>query len=309
MAPPSLLFNGKEDPGLRAKWVEAVASSDKTLSIELKDATFATVRFEAQALEKGAAGGAAAPEAVKPAEPVRPGGAKAPDTVPATAAAGAGPSHIEIPGRAATSRRVVSDRVRQAAADALEGIRVMGLSQQQGGYPRFMRSTEAAHGPFNEAISNIKADVEAIQRGDGSAVEKFHVHIQDARRGLDQILAAYAGRADRGAPVQVPALKARFAAIDEAMTAAEKSSAATDASGLSDRPGSNGRVVPGAKPAVGEPPDLAAGSAAPKPAATTRVLHAAADALDVIRGMGLSNRQGGWPRFMRDTTRIARTIQ
>jgi hypothetical protein len=268
-----LLFNGKEDAGLRAKWIQAVASSDKTLSIELKDATFATVKFEPRALEKGTADAQAAPPApVKPAEPVRSGGAKAPDPQ----AGGGGLPGIVAPGRPATSQPAVSDQVRQAAQDALETIRGMGLSQQQGGYPRFMRSTEAAHGPFNEAIANIKADVEAIQRGDDSAVQKFHVHIRDAQQGLDQILAGATG--PRGPTVQVPVLKARFAAIEESMTAAEKSSAAADAGRLWEPPGNGDRVAPGTKAAVGEMPDLGAAKPAPDPvAATTKLPIAAPD--------------------------------
>ena len=129
----------------------------------------------------------------------------------------------ELPDIAAvgsTSQPVVSDRVRQAAAGALEVIRVMGLSQLQGGYPRFMRSADATHRSFNDAISSIKTDVEAIQRGEGTAIVQFHSHIQAAQRGLDQILAGATG--PRGPAVQVPDLKARFTAIDEAMTAAEK---------------------------------------------------------------------------------------
>jgi hypothetical protein len=68
-------------------------------------------------------------------------------------------------------------------------------------------------------------------------------------------------------------------------------------------------VVPGTKAAVGELPDLAVTTvvarADPDVAAVMKaVQQAAEDALKVIRGMGLSNKAGGWPRFMRDQSTL-----
>lgn len=64
----TLLFNGQENPRLRAKWIDTIASKEKYLTIELKDASFATVKFDPAAVEKGAGvADAAAPEPARPA--------------------------------------------------------------------------------------------------------------------------------------------------------------------------------------------------------------------------------------------------
>jgi hypothetical protein len=52
---PTLLFNDKDDPSLRAKWKQTIASNEQDLTIELKDATFAIVKFDPAAIEKGEA--------------------------------------------------------------------------------------------------------------------------------------------------------------------------------------------------------------------------------------------------------------
>ena len=69
---PKLLFNDNEDPDLRAKWIKVVNSKEENLSIELTDATTATVKFDPKSIEKGAAIAAAAPAdpgASAPADP------------------------------------------------------------------------------------------------------------------------------------------------------------------------------------------------------------------------------------------------
>jgi hypothetical protein len=50
---PALLFNGKERARDRGKWIELVESKEKNVTIELANASFATVTFEAKALDQG----------------------------------------------------------------------------------------------------------------------------------------------------------------------------------------------------------------------------------------------------------------
>lgn len=61
---PSLLVNGKEGARDRGKWIEIVESKEKNLTIELANASFATVTFEAKALEQGMDAAPAAPTPV-----------------------------------------------------------------------------------------------------------------------------------------------------------------------------------------------------------------------------------------------------
>jgi hypothetical protein len=58
---PALLLNGKEQVRLRGKWIEAVESKERYLTVELQNATFAEVKFDPKSVE-----GEPAP---KPAEP------------------------------------------------------------------------------------------------------------------------------------------------------------------------------------------------------------------------------------------------
>jgi hypothetical protein len=50
---PALLFNEKERARDRGKWIELVESKEKNVTIELANASFATVTFEAKALDQG----------------------------------------------------------------------------------------------------------------------------------------------------------------------------------------------------------------------------------------------------------------
>jgi len=49
---PALLFNDKEDSALHEKWIEVLASKEPNLTIELENATIATVKFDPKSIEE-----------------------------------------------------------------------------------------------------------------------------------------------------------------------------------------------------------------------------------------------------------------
>lgn len=70
---PVLAFNGKEEARSRGKWIEIVESKERNLTLELVNASFATVTFEPKALEQGmdAAAPAGSESTASPAAPAR----------------------------------------------------------------------------------------------------------------------------------------------------------------------------------------------------------------------------------------------
>jgi hypothetical protein len=187
----TLLFNDKEDPRLRAKWIQSLASPYKNLSIELKDATFATVKFDAAAIEKGAGvADAAAPEPAQPAASP----AKAPE---GAAHAGSGPEllHNVTPSQLTHASYAfsegVSHRCPHCSGTGKVNVEVQVGTQRDGNVLRPIMRNQTQNCNVCNGTGKVRATDEALKRLAATFVKSMADVKRDDKDTQEAISASY----------------------------------------------------------------------------------------------------------------------
>lgn len=187
---PSVAFNGREEARNRGKWIEIVESKEKNLTIELANASFATVTFEPKALDQGMD---IAPPAAADGSPGT--STHAPGGTVITGSAGTELLHSVTPAQLRAASDAFANGVSRVCSHCSGTgsvtVQVQSGTRQEGRLSRPLYTNETKQCDRCRGTGHVRSSDEVLNRLAGNFLKSLSSLKQDDPKSQDAISDAY----------------------------------------------------------------------------------------------------------------------